>query len=205
MIIHEFEQYSEQWWSYRLSKPSASKAKLLITSTGLASKSMKDYAIELANDLYAGEVVDAWDGNKYTERGSELEEEARDSYIFLNDIEVNQIGMFSDDENKYIASPDGIVGNNGLLEIKCLTAKNHTKALIYFDKNKKPPSEYIAQLQMQLFVSEREWVDIMFYHPKLPNIIIRVLPDKGLFDMLDKQIDALLTERDRVIGLLRER
>ncbi len=193
-------QYSDEWWAARLGKPSASCAKKLITSTGAPSKSLQDYAYDLANDLYAGEVVDAWEGNKHTDRGTELEPVARSLYEAINSCDVTEIGMFTD--GKAVASPDGVIDENGILEIKCLTAKNHTKALVYYKKNNKPPTDYVAQCQFQLFISGYEYVDLFLYHPKLPELQVRVLPIKSHFEMLECQIEEVIEKRDSIIKLL---
>ena len=202
MIRHEFEQYTEEWWKGRLGRPSASQAKRLITSTGAASKSMDAYALELANNRFADTTVDQWTGNQYTDRGTELEPDARADYEMTNQVEVVEVGMFTDDLMRWLASPDGVVGDDGLLEIKCMTGANHTKALLYHAKHKKTPTDYIAQLQMQMFISEREWADLFLYHPDLPNLTIRNYPDKKFIETLKSQLTACDVERDRVLSIL---
>ena len=204
MIIHDCEQYSDEWWGARLGKPSASNAKKLVTSTGLPSKSLNDYAVELANDAYAGEVIDKWEGNTHTERGTELEPVARSLYELLYDCEAKEIGMFTDDSETCIASPDGVIGEDGILEIKCLSATRHTKAIIYHKKHGKVPTDYVSQLQMQLFISGYDYADILFYHPSLPELIIRIEPDEGFHITLKRQLEAVIIERDKIVELLSE-
>lgn len=203
MIRHDLEQYGPEWRALRLGKPTASNAKKLVTSTDAVSKSINDYAIELANDLFAGKAVDAWDGNKHTERGTELEPEARASYEMTNQVAIEEIGMFTDDLLRWGASPDGIIGDDGLIEIKCLCAKNHTKALLYFNKNGKAPTDYIAQIQMQLMLSERKWCDLVLYHPELPGLTVRIEPDNKVITTLKTQLVACDIERNRVLDILK--
>ena len=202
MKIIDCEQYSNEWWKARLGKPSASNAKKLVTSTGLPSKSLKDYGIELANDLYVGEAVDQWEGNVHTQRGTELEAVARSLYELIRGTQIGEVGMFINDGEQYIASPDGVIEDKGILEIKCLTATRHTKAILYYAKHKKVPSDYCSQLQMQLFVSGYKYAHYMFYHPDLPELIIRVYPDLSFHGMLFKQLGIVIKERDRIIKLL---
>lgn len=201
-MIISCEQYSDEWWAFRLGKPSASCAKKIITSTGNPSKSMADYAVDLAGDLFAGEVVDSWEGNKHTDRGTELEPAARSLYQAIYGEKVTEIGMFTDDANRVVASPDGVIGDTGILEIKCLTAKNHTKALLYHNKTRRPPTDYVAQTQFQLFVSGYKYVDLFFYHPKLPELCIRILPIKSYFEMIECQINEVIEERDAILKIL---
>ncbi len=201
--IIECEQYSDDWWALRCGKPSASCAKKLITSAGAASKQMSDYAIDLANALYSGKEVDAWEGNSATQRGTELEPLARMAYELDNGVEVQEVGMFTDDLEQYVASPDGVIGD-GLLEIKNLTGKNHTKALMYYAKNKRVPTDYAQQLQMQLFVSGKAWVDIFFHHPDLPCLTIRQVPDPKIVAGLKSQLAAVIAERNIILKQLQE-
>jgi len=203
MKLIDCEQYSDEWWSARIGKPSASSAKKLVTSTGAVSKQMGDYAIELANALFAGKDVDAWEGNDATRRGTELEPEARLAYEFISGNKVVEIGSFTDDAEKYIASPDGCIGEDGLLEIKNLSGKNHTKALMYYKKHGKVMPDYAPQLQMQLLISERKYVDFFLHHPELPCLIIRKERDSKILDTLNVQLVACLIERDSVLEALK--
>lgn len=201
MKIIDCPQYSDGWWEYRCGKPSASNAKKLVTSSGAVSKQMADYAVDLANAKFAGKEVDQWNGNAATERGTELEPDARMAYELITGSDVEEIGSFSDDLEQYIASPDGVIGN-GLLEIKNLTGKNHTKALMYYAKHKKAPTDYIPQCQMALFVAEKEWIDLFLHHPDLPGLIIRMEPDQKIITTLKAQLSACIAERNLILKVL---
>ena len=155
MKIHDVQQNTPEWLALRAGMPTASEAKKLVTSTGAASKSMPEYAQKLSGDLYAGKPIDAWEGNKYTERGHEVEDEARLAYA-MRGGNIQQVGFITDDLQRWGCSPDSLVDDDGMLEIKCLP-KQHIKALLYFKKHGKAPSEYIVQPQMQLLVAERKW------------------------------------------------
>lgn len=204
MKIHNYEQYSPQWWANRIGKPTGSKAKSLVTSKGEPSKSMNAYAVELAYTLYAGEELDKWEGNASTERGSELEDDARQVYQFTHDVEATEVGFITDDLESYGVSPDSLIGSNGGLEIKCQEAKGHTNTLLYFNKHKRAPTDHIAQVQMSLLVTGYEWWDLMHYHPKLPPLVIRMYPDEAIFKQLQMQIPAVIKERDRIVKILHE-
>lgn len=193
------EQYSDIWWSTRLGCPSASNAKKLVTSTGLPSKQVKDYAVNLANALYAGKDLESIEPTEWMARGTELESEARTFYEMVGDVDVDEVGMYTDNDGTIIASPDGVVGD-GLLEIKCLKPTNHTKAVL----GAKIPSDYIPQLQMQLFVSGKDWVDLLFYCPGLPSRVFRAEPDQKFFEALAAQIIVCIEERDSILNKLRK-
>ena len=100
-----------------------------------------------------------FEGNKYTDFGTETEQEARDYYAFSKGVEVKEIGFCTDDLGRFGCSPDGLVGDDGLVEIKCKPA-NHIKTLMFWQKNGKPPTDYLAQTHMQMLVTGRQWANI---------------------------------------------
>ena len=132
MIVHDVPQNSDDWLALRAGKPTASSFSKLVTSAGTESKSMPEYAISLAGELYAGKPLDAFEGNKWTERGHELEDAARAKYEMMRDIDAVQIGFVTDYDLRYGCSPDSLIADDGMLEIKCLKAENHIKALMYY-------------------------------------------------------------------------
>lgn len=202
-INYEIVQNEPEWFAAKVGKPSASNASRMITSTGTPSKSTKGYAQELAGELYAGKSLSSWAGSAATEFGKETEDEARLAYEMMTDVSVQQIGIIEDDLQRYLISPDGLVGNNGLVEIKC-KPKHHLTTLIYYKKNGKIPTDYIAQLQMQLSVSGREWVDLFYYSKDLPCLTVRVYPDMDIIKPLQNQLALVLAERDKILKILME-
>lgn len=204
MIIHECDQNSDEWLALRAGKPTASAFSKLVTSAGAISKSMPEYAVTLAGELYAGRPLDAFEGNKWTERGHELEDAARAKYEMRFDVDAEQIGFVTDYDERYGCSPDSLVGDDGMLEIKCLKAENHIKALMYYNKHNKAPTTYVPQVQGQMLVCERAWCDLVFYHPDLPMLVIRNTPDLKLLDTLMLQLDAVIEERNNIVKLLEE-
>jgi len=202
MIIHDVEQGTEAWHNLRAGIPTASEFSKLVTSTGKVSKSMSEYAMVLAAEKFAGKMVDGFTGNMYTERGKELEDEARADYEMTMQQPVVEVGIVTNDLIQYAASPDGMVGENGMVEFKCKIAKEHIKTILYFEKHGKAPTDYIAQTQGQMFVCERDWVDLMFYHPELPNLIIRQTPNPVFIETLKAQLKAVEAERNIVLKKL---
>jgi len=197
VIVHDIEQRSDDWFVLRAGMPTASEFSKLVTSTGEPSKSMKDYAELLAAEKYAGRPLSSFGGNASTQRGAEMEAEAIMAYELAHH-EVESVGFITDDLQRYGCSPDGLVGTDGLIEIKCLETKAHTKALLYFAKHKKAPPKYIQQTQGQIFICEREWCDLFFYHPNLPTLVIRQFPDPDFIRGLKIQLAAVIRDRDEV-------
>lgn len=203
MIIHDCQQGTEEWHCLRAGKPTASCFDKLITSTGEQSKTLPAYAITLAGEMYAGKPLDAWEGNGHTERGKLLEDDARRSYAFVHDVEPVQVGLVTDDAMLYGCSPDSFIGDDGGLEIKCLKAENHIKAIMYYRKHKKCPPDYVQQTQGSLLVTGRKWWDLYFYHPDLPALTIRQEPNEPVLKALSVSIVAVLAERDKILAELR--
>lgn len=204
MLVHNVVQGEDSWFKIRAGLPSASNFSKIITSTGDRSKSLHEYAVTLACEKFAGKHIDAWEGNYHTERGTLLEPSAISSYCFIHDCEAEQVGFVTDDECTYGCSPDRQIGISGLLEIKCLKAENHVKVILYHKKNKRTPPDYIQQTQGQLFICEREWCDLVFYHPGLPMEIIRQFRDENIISSLRDAINDVIVERDRILSQIKD-
>lgn len=205
MIIYDnVEQGSDEWHELRAGTPTSSEFSRLVTSKGDPSKQMIDYAIQLAADMYAGSPQDRWEGNRWTERGHEMEDSARAYYEnTFDDREVTRVGYITDDDGRMGTSPDSLVDSLGLLEIKCLKATTHVKVLLYLEKNGgRLPPDYVVQPQGQMLIAERQWCDVLFWHPELPAAIKRCTPDERIVINLSLQIGSCISERDRVIDVL---
>lgn len=204
MKHHRVDQNSELWDSLRCGMPTGSRASDLVTSQGKDSDSLLRYAEELAMNAYAGKSVSSFGGSKYTERGHEIEPHAAAWYAFERDAEPEICGFFTDELERYGASPDRTVGEDGLLEIKCQDAKGHLKTLLAYNKKPKPPAAYYSQAQMELMVTERKWLDMVLYHPDLPSTIIRIEPDIEFHKLLKLQITACIQHRENILKTLKE-
>jgi len=204
MKIHDVEQRSDEWYALRAGKATASEFAKLVTSKGAPSKSLDKYAITLAAEAFAGGPVDAWDGNYHTERGRALEDEAIKLYEFANDVSVVPVGFITNDDETIGCSPDGLVGDDGMVEIKCLKAETHVETMLYYKKHGRIPTKYVQQTQGQMMICKREWCDLVFYHPVLPMLAIRETPDTDVRMGLVTGLKDVAEERDRVLEIMRE-
>lgn len=206
MIVHPaIEQRSPEWWALRLGKPTASEFSKIITSKGEPSKSASTYAVTLACELFAGKALDGWEGNSYTERGRELEVTALELYEFTREVELTRVGFITDNADTMGCSPDALIGDDGMAEVKCLKAENHAKAILYYEKHGRCPTDYVQQTQGQLMIGERKWCDLIFYHPELPLLVIRQEPLREVRGGLIQGIADVIRERDNVLDILRSR
>ena len=204
MIIHDVEQGTAEWHALRAGKPTASEFSQLITSTGGESKSLEKYAMRLAVQLLMGQV-EGFRGNKHTDRGHELEPEARADYEMVNQVEVVQVGFITNNLMQYGCSPDGLVGKDGGYEAKCKSDEVHAQMLWQYEKDGTTPSEHIAQPQGCMFVTGRKWWDLHLYHPVMRSITIRQYPDKLYFKVLRKQLKAIEAQRNVFLEFLQRK
>ena len=128
------------------------------------------------------------------ELGKTLEIQAADQYGLIFDMDVDTIGFITDDLGLHGCSPDRLVGNDGLLEIKCINLKDHAHYMF----NEKIDPKHKPQIQGQLLISEREWVDYWVYNPRLPPVRVRNYRDEDFIKKLEthlKKFREVLAEK----------
>jgi len=173
------------------SGPSASRANLITT---------------LAVERILGECVPTYQ-NAAMQRGIELEAEARDAYSFERGVAVMECGFIRCDKLPHCgASPDGMIGGDGLLEVKCpASMQKHLDAI----RTGAHAVEYRWQLQHQLLVTGRQWVDAVSFDPRWPGAlqlaITRVQRDEKAIEELRAAIIAADPEVETIVAELRER
>jgi len=205
MKIHDVEQGSPAWHTLRAGKPTASVFSKLVTGTGKPSESLGPLARILAAEAFADQPeIDSWGGNSHTERGKELESRALFLYEFANDVDVKPVGFVTDDDELYGCSPDGLVGDDGMIEIKCLKAENHIEAILYCRKNNATAPKYRPQTQGQMMICGRAWCDSVFYHPNFPLLVIRNTPDIKMHETLKTGLAKVIAQRDEIVQILKE-
>jgi predicted phage-related endonuclease len=198
MIIHDFDQNSPEWYDARMGIPTASAFNKLLTPARL-QPAKSDYAFELAVQIICGVNPDPWLGNNATEHGHDSEDAAAKLYEVESGTIVKKVGFVTDDENTYGCSPDRLVGESGLLEIKSLKAEKILAIWWEHQQTGKFPSEYFLQCQGQMMITGREWCDLCLYHPSLGIKTIRTTPDLEVFEKLQEQIRAVSALRDSIV------
>ena len=190
MRVNNHTQGSDEWLQSRLGKPTASNFGKLITPTGKPSASAEGYINELIAQRITGELPEFYT-NSAMERGNELEPAAKALYEFTYGVEVSEVGLCLHDEFECGASPDGLVGDDGGLEIKCPLPHNH----IAYLRAGEAPGKYIPQIQGCLWITGREWWDFMSYHPAMEDLIVRVYRDD---EYIKKLADAVIRAVDQI-------
>ena len=193
MIIHKVVQGSEEWFALKLGKLSASEAQA-ISANGAGLDTL---VYKLVAERLSGAREDSYT-NPDLERGIKQEDTARSSYEMETGNKVEQVGFCQPEENDDIgASPDGLVGKDGLVEIKCVRGSVYVK-LLY---TKKIDTAYVWQMQMQMLVTGRKWVDYVVFNENFSDlIIIRVERDEEAIAKIQKGLDAGIELINKIIG-----
>lgn len=186
-------QGSDDWMALRLGIPTASSFAKILTAGGKRSSQQEDYLNALLAERMVGAPAD--DPTSWMQRGSRIEDEARAWYTFQTGLEVQRVGFIEDEfgglqgRGRFGCSPDGLIGDEGMLELKCPSAKVHVGYLRGDIR-----TVYRPQLQGQLYVAERRWVDTVSYCPGFP-------PPLDAVRMRTEIDDEYVAELDRELGV----
>lgn len=200
VTIFDCAQRSEDWFRARAGIPTASEFSTLLAKgrDGGDSKTRRTYMLKLAGEIITGEPMESYD-NAHMERGRIMEEEARDLYAFLADDPLSQVGFLRDDDKRAGCSPDSLVGNDGMVEIK--TALPHI--LIGHILKGDFPADHKAQCQGALWIAGREWIDICVYWPKMTPFIKRAYREDIYLRDLEKAVRQFNEELDETVERVR--
>lgn len=198
MEVLDLVQGDDAWFQARLGIPTASRFSTVLAKGrgGGESKTRSTYMRQLAGERLTGEPMESF-SNSHMERGTLLEPEARMAYELLKDVEVAQTGFVKN--HGAGASPDGLIGGDGLLEIKC----KYPAGLIEYHERGEIPPEHVAQVQGQLWVTDRIYCDFVGYCPGMPTFITRVERDEDYIATLADEVAQFNAELDRMVEKLR--
>jgi len=201
------QQGSTEWLRARLGVATASRAAdaLSVLKSGAPAKARMDYAMELAFERVAGQPLDRA-VTVAMNRGSELEPDARAAYEARTGILVDQMGFALHDTLQAGASPDGLIGSDGLLEIKCPFGQDRI-ARIWATND---VSDYVAQVEWQMWILGRQWCDVAIYDPRLSHagmelLIVRHHMTATAAQELDAKVPEFLALVTDIEATIRER
>ena len=198
MKIHnDLEQGTEEWFKARNGKMTASNAHTI----SVAGKGLDTYIAKIVSDMFAAHKEEGYK-SKEMERGSELESQAKAIYELEHSLEIENVGFI--EYSSYVGcSPDGLIGESGGIEIKCINNASYFKLLI---GEEEPDSGYVWQCMMCLMITNRAWWDLVFYNPnfKKSTIVFRILPDAAKINKLkiglaigEEKINALISKFEK--------
>ena len=191
-------QGSEEWHRARLGKITASRLSDVIAKTkakGVYGAARKNYMMELLCQRLSGQAEEGFT-SAAMQRGIDMEPIARGAYEADKGVFVEECGfILSPTETNFGASPDGLVGNDGLLEIKCPNTATH----LDFLKSGRPQHKYILQMHGQMLCTGRKWCDFVSYDDRLQGLeykCVRVEYDENLGNEIISEVSKFLNELD---------
>ena len=206
MICLDIEQGTLVWKLIRSGMPSASRFKEINTEpkskadkeAGVLSQTARSYMLELIAEIVTGKRVELF--GKALDWGTNNEKGAQVEYAFEQGVTVDEVGICIADSRLIGASPDGFVGTDGGLEIKCpYNSANHIATVISGEM----PKEHMAQVQGNMLVNDRLWWDFVSYDPRIEGkgrlFITRIQRDEEYIEKLQTKLDAFIIEMKRIL------
>jgi putative phage-type endonuclease len=198
------EQRSAEWFATRCGKVTASRVADVMAKTRTGySASRVNYEAQLIAERLTGTVAESY-SNAAMQWGTDVEPQARAAYEFLIGCDVVEIA-FADHPTipNAGASPDGLVGSDGLVEIKCPNTATHLATLLGAGVDGK----YIKQMQWQMACTGRQWCDFVSFDPRLPVPLqfwrTRVMRDDAMIAEMESEVSAFLAGVDEKVGKLK--
>jgi putative phage-type endonuclease len=195
-------QRTPEWFAARCGKVTASRISDVIAELKDKTKEAtgrRNYRRELVLERYSGVPQESGYTSFAMQQGVLKEDAARNAYAFAAGVDVEEVGFV---EHPTIAlagaSPDGLVGPNGVLELKCPEANAMFEMLVKMPLDK----DYRVQVQWQLACTGRLWADVAFYREGLPVEIVHVPRDDMMIETLERDVRKFLAEVDREYMML---
>jgi len=193
--IIECEQGSPEWREARRGLPTASRyGDVLAQGQG---KMRNKYRRQLAAEIVSGKVMKTY-SNAHMERGKEEEDEILMKYAFETDAKLQKVGFLRYTLMPTGCSPDGLVGNDGMVEVKSMLPE----LLVELHETGKIPTEHIPQVQGGLWITGRTWCDLVLGSPGLPSIVHRIPRDEPYMAGLQRELQYFIEEVDQLAKFL---
>jgi putative phage-type endonuclease len=207
MKIIDFPQGSAEWLSSRAGKVTASKiADVMATGKSGEAADRKNYRAQIVAEILTGKPQDSVFMNDAMKWGVENEPFARAAYEVATETMVDQVGLvLHPNMDRAAASPDGLVGKVGLVEIKCPNTATHIEYLL----SGQVPSKYRYQMLWQMACTERQGCDFTSFDPRLRQdlqlFVVRLIRDDDAIAAIEAEVTKFLSEVDETIQRLTER
>ncbi len=198
-------QGSPEWFAARAGKATASRIADIVAQTKSGpSASRKNYAAQLVAERLTGVIEEGFRSAAMV-WGTDTEPQARAAYSFREDVDVAEAGFAVHPRIPMSgASPDGLVGDDGLIEIKCPNTAGHISTLLGASGI---PGDYMTQMQWQMACTGRAWCDFVSFDPRMPEsmrlYVKRVDRDSARIAELEAAVVKFLREVDETVNALR--
>ena len=198
------DQRTDEWYAQRCGLVTASRIGDLMAKTKSGySATRANYMAQLVVERLTGEVAESYT-NAAMQWGIDTEPFAREAYEILTGELVEEVGFIKHPSLVAGASPDGLVGEKGLIEIKCPNTATHLEFLL----NPKIDKKYMLQMQFQMMCTGRDWCDFVSYDPRVPNHLkykcVRVEFDGSLAEEITQEVHAFSAELCHKLKALQE-
>lgn len=206
-MTEEIMQGSEAWFALRLGRATGSNFDAVLSKGKGSAEATgrRNYRVRLALERVTGKALEPGFTSRAIEDGKEREQWARMGYEEKTGAIVHELAFVPHKFLQAGVSPDGVVSTDGLVEIKCPTQAIHLEYLSLFGES---PTEYKAQIQGQLWVTERKWCDFVSYNPDFPESlqlhITRVYRDEAYIQTLENEISKFLHEVTITVNEIKE-
>jgi len=200
------EQGTPEWHQLRLGKVTASRVADIMAKTKTGpSASRNNYLIELALQRVTKALEESYT-NSAMEWGIQTEPQARVAYEVKTNNFVDQVAFIDHPTiANFGCSPDGLVGSDGLIEIKCPNSATHWSYI----KDNAPPNKYFIQMQAQMAVTGAKWCDFVSFDPRMPErsqlLIVNVPRDPEFISSMEEEIKQFLGEVEVEVNLMEKR
>lgn len=192
----DITQGSSEWHEIRRGKFTASVVSKLLM--GKSTQGYSDAIYKVAMERLSGKIPEGY-SNAAMLRGIEMEPMAREAYEVETLTLVEEVGFI--EANEWVGcSPDGLVGDDGMIQIKCPAYNTHIGYLI----NDEVPKDYYLQMQMEMLVAGRKWNDFVSFHPDLPMYVKRVNLDKATCDKIETEIEIAKQKVEEIIKKIQQ-
>ena len=187
MKIHNVEQNSVDWMILRSGKVTASEMDALVTPLGKikTGDGPRSYLMKKVAEAWLGGPLPSVQGVFDIDQGKILEEFARPAFEVESSLEVKTVGFITGDDERIGCSPDGLIGGDQGLEIKCPRIENHIRYLM----DGVVPPDYVIQVQGSLYVTGFKRWTFVSYRRRLPMFILDVEPDEKIQDSIGQALE----------------
>ena len=198
------DQRSDEWFQARLGKVTASRVADVMAKTKTGYSASRDnYMAQLIVERMTGKPAESF-SNAAMEWGTAQEPFARAAYEVAQSVMVEEVGFVQHPSIEQAgASPDGLVGDDGLVEIKCPNTATHIETLL----SQSVPAKYLPQIQWQLACTNRQWCDFVSFDSRMPEgaqlFIKQVTIDRDYIAQMEQEVNKFLSEVDQKLSQLR--
>lgn len=202
IVHHEYNQGSQEWIEAHCGIPTASEFKNLVTDKG----EIRKWSTAMPNTYLCRKLAEAWGGplpgfSAYaTEQGHFLEDKALPMYELEYEEKVDRVAFCTTDNGRIGCSPDGLIGEDGGIEVKSLELPHHIEVLM----DGVLPSEYWAQVHGCMLVTGRPWWKFFAYRRNFPTLLLQINRDAEIQETLGDALNEFLARFDKAWAKLLE-